>query len=901
MTFPAQLISYFSKPQYQVSYNRSNVSSGTTDFVVPDGVFSLSAVVIAGGGGGAGGGNPGGNSSSRGGGGGGLTWGVFSVQPGDVLTANIGAGGAGGTNNNNGLNGDNSSLVLKSRNGTPIGETILLATGGQGGTKANTFGSGGLGGIAAQDPFFPVNFQMYYRGGGSGGEGGPALNPNNIGPGGGGAGGYNGNGGNGGGIEGGDVLNPTAAIPNSGGGGGGGYATDSLGYGGGGVGAFGFDGTTAGIAGVNNAAGGGGGSFFNDPGAVINAEFVGSASTDQSFISFSDVKLAGSPSVIGGGDFLLLLSATDTTSGPNQIPVPNASNFPPVGFTTIVVSTNSEYLVSSSSTTNFQTVPYYQDDPDAPSTPTRDLNFTTSYAYVPPGGLTSGTLTGLETSCIHNLLVLRYIPNPADFFWANTSGDPGINDTAGGSPSQMPDPPPISGIPPGSVRIISGFLANNILNPGDDISGANSNFLTSSSGGKGGQVGQGIGVAGQYTVSAGGSFGSPPLPIVSTNRGVGATVKPDKFLTGTAAHSRAYTIELYRTNELNPITLVGTAKTADYFTDPTDPATFVPATSQANRLRTPSNTQTGDLIVLVAAIDNPGNDPAGATNQFPTYGVGGPAFTVFDDGNPGIVEEPGGNADRFNGASLDPRGDGGLAYFVAHYTVPGTPGTPVGSVVIDLNFSTGATFPNAVMISVFRNATVPDPLNYNIWDNRTVDPLDPIVTLANPLNSGANDIGYGAPDPGPIGITSDNSAVISFALVDNTTISNVTSIEPPAGYIGLDERSYGVPDDGVIVMSAYKSGITSSVEDPGRFIGNGGNIWAAQHLVIGGPGGQTTGTNLAPGIWGGGGAGANIGGSNNGMAGASGAVRIIWGNGRSYPFTSSGTGNVPETNKIAWT
>lgn len=900
MTFPAQLISYFSKPQFQVSYNRSNVSSGTTDFVVPDGVFSLSAVVIAGGGGGAGGGTLNGGAS-KGGGGGGLTWGVFSVQPGDILTANIGAGGDGGTNNNNGLNGENSSLVLKSRNGTPIGETILLSTGGQGGTKANSFGSGGLGGIAAQDPFFPVNFQMYYRGGGSGGEGGPASSANNIGPGGGGAGGYDGNGGNGGGLDGGTTVNPTAAIPNSGGGGGGGYATGALGYGGGGVGAFGFDGTTAGIAGVNNAAGGGGGSSFNDPGSPINAEFIGSASTDQSFLSYSDVNLNGVPSVIGGGDFLLLLSATDTTSGPNQIPVPNASNFPPVGFTTIVVSTDSEYLVSSSSTTNFQTVPYYQGDGGAPDTPTRDLNFTTSYAYVPPGGLTSGTLTGLETNCIHNLIVLRYIPDPADFAWANTSGDPALNPGSGGADSQMPDPPSISGIPPGAVRIISGFLANNILNPGDDVSGFNSNFLTSAGGGKGGVPGQGIGVAGQYTVSAGGSFGSPPLPIVSTNLGIGATVNPDKFLTGTAAHARAYTIELTRTNSLNPITLVGTASTSD--------SEFLPAiTNRADVLSTPSNTQGQDLIILVAALDNPGgnNDPTTA----PQYGVAGENFTRFTDNGANVTAIEGsdygggGTNNRFDGRSQDERGGGGLRFYVGWYRVPQTLGTPVGSQAIDLNFPVAGggagnpnQTPNAVMISVFRNATIPVDLNYAIWDNRTVNPLTPGGTI----NAGANDIGYGAPDPGPIGITSANSAVISFALVDNTTISNVVSIEPPAGYIGLDERSYGVPDDGVIVMSAYKAGVTSSVEDPGNFIGNGGNIWAAQHLVIGGPGGQTTGTNLSPGTWGGGGAGANRGSSNNGMPGAPGAVRIIWGNGRSYPFIISGTGNVPETNKIAWT
>ena len=511
--------------------------------------------------------------------------------------------------------------------------------------------------------------------------------------------------------------------------------------------------------------------------------------------------------------------------------------------------------------------------------------------------MTSGTLTGLSTSCIHNLIVLRYIPNPADFFWANTSGDPALNPGAGGADSQMPDPPPIFGIPPGSVRIISGFLANNILNPGNDISGANSDFLTSISGGKGGQVGEGIGVAGQYTVSAGGSFGG--LPIVSTNLGIGVSVNPDKFLTGTAAHSRAYTIELTRTTPGSPITLVGTASTAD--------PEFLPAiTSENDVLFTPPNTQGQDLIILVAALDNPGT--TNTTTTAPQYGAGAGAedFDRLTDNGANVTATEGssyGNTNRFDGRSQDERSSGGLRFYVGSYRVPQTLGTPVGSVAINLNFPVAGgggvrnQTPNAVMISVFRNATIPTDLNYAIWDNRTVNPLTPGGTI----NAGVNDIGYGAPDPGPIGITSANSAVISFALIDNTTISNVTSIEPPAGYIGLDERSYGVPDDGVIVMSAYKAGVTSSVEDPGNFIGNGGNIWAAQHLVIGGPGGQTTGTNLGPGIWGGGGAGANRASSNNGMPGAPGAVRIIWGNGRSYPFIISGTGNVPETDKIAWT
>lgn len=74
-------------------------SAGTYEFIVPEGVSSISAVAIGGGGGGSG--FPTGTTykwPGSGGGGGGLAWATFDVTPGEILDVFVGNGGGGGLN-----------------------------------------------------------------------------------------------------------------------------------------------------------------------------------------------------------------------------------------------------------------------------------------------------------------------------------------------------------------------------------------------------------------------------------------------------------------------------------------------------------------------------------------------------------------------------------------------------------------------------------------------------------------------------------------------------------------------------------------------------------------------------------------------------------------------------------
>jgi hypothetical protein len=437
----------------------------------------------------------------------------------------------------------------------------------------------------------------------------------------------------------------------------------------------------------------------------------------------------------------------------------------------------------------------------------------------------------------------------------------------------MPDPPEVQAVPGGAVSIISGYLANCVLNPGT-TAGDNSFSLGSVTGGAGGAVGLGVGLAAQYTLSEyqinGATVGD--REVVSTTLPAGTTVDPDLFLTGTSAHSRCYTLELRRTAPATQITLVGTAVTASYYLDPTNPTTanFRAAVDNNTSFNLPADTQAGDLIVLVAAKDNPQAAVA------PTYGGGG-NFTVWRTDI--TANEGNGSGNRFQNSSEDPRGTGGLGFFVGFVFATG----PGGNVTLNIN-GVSANTPGAVHISVFRNATpVTTGTNtYRIWDNRTTDPL-------NPASGDAS--AYGAPDPGSIVTSFANSAIISYALIDNIGISNISTIQPPPGYVSLAQTSYGVPNDGAVVMSAIKTALLAGNENPGQFLGNGGNIWASQTLIIGGPGSETSAISENGGFWGGGGGGANRDGTNGGN-GAAGSVRLLWGSGRQYPLTDYGTGNV---------
>lgn len=207
-------------------------SNGT--FTVPSGVTQVSAVVIGGGGGG---GNNAGSffaqNTGAGGGAGGLSYGTFSVTPGETLTVNVGSGGGAGSS------GGSSSIVRSST-------TLLQGSGGGSGGTNSSNGSGGGSSGTERD------------GGGDGGAGGDGstglftTSPDGGGAGGG-AGGYSGNGGAGGG----DGGSGSGGSGGSGGGGGAGSTNDDGGGGGGGVGLLGEG--SNGSAGSSGSPGNGGG------------------------------------------------------------------------------------------------------------------------------------------------------------------------------------------------------------------------------------------------------------------------------------------------------------------------------------------------------------------------------------------------------------------------------------------------------------------------------------------------------------------------------------------------------------------------------------------------------------------------------------------------------------------
>jgi hypothetical protein len=139
-------------------------TAGTFSYVVPAGIFSITATIVGGGGGG-GGDNSSGDTFQGGSGGSGGFYSnqSIAVTPGETLTVTVGAQGLSGWYNFNGgfqcagtsgsQNGGAGGLSRISRGGTPL----FTATGGEGGTGAtNNFnapaGAGGSpGGVAGQN------------------------------------------------------------------------------------------------------------------------------------------------------------------------------------------------------------------------------------------------------------------------------------------------------------------------------------------------------------------------------------------------------------------------------------------------------------------------------------------------------------------------------------------------------------------------------------------------------------------------------------------------------------------------------------------------------------------------------------------------------------------------------
>lgn len=223
-------------------------NAGSYSFVVPSGVYQVSAVAIGGGGGGAGGITQSGGDGGGGGGGGALSCvNNLVVTPGETLTVVVGTAGTAGTGGSSSRTGGGAGGDTYLRRGAT---NLLLAKGGSGGNLS----SAAPGGSASSG----VGDIKY-----SGGEGGWGSTFAGYGAGGGGAAGYSGNGGNGFTFVGTTDINPTNG---SGGGGGGAYYS-----------AFGIATTSGGTLFYGEGANGSAGTFGSARGGLGSAQ--GSSST----------------------------------------------------------------------------------------------------------------------------------------------------------------------------------------------------------------------------------------------------------------------------------------------------------------------------------------------------------------------------------------------------------------------------------------------------------------------------------------------------------------------------------------------------------------------------------------------------------------------------------------------
>lgn len=231
------------------------------NFVVPNDVFTIEAVLVGGGGGAARGAN---GSEQPGASGAGLRWiNDLPVTPGETITVEVGTGGPGNTATGFGTSGKPSRLLR--------GANILVEAGA--GSASGTLGAGGVvfgpsGGTGTATGDGPFGGTI---GGGNGGAGGNTEGTNNGG--GGGAGGYSGNGGPG-------VSNNATFLAGTNGGAGGGGA---------------------GGASSGTAAGNGGGVGIYGEGASGSTASAGGSSTTASATTPTTTGTAGGPAGTAGG------------------------------------------------------------------------------------------------------------------------------------------------------------------------------------------------------------------------------------------------------------------------------------------------------------------------------------------------------------------------------------------------------------------------------------------------------------------------------------------------------------------------------------------------------------------------------------------------------------------------
>ena len=146
-------------------------SVGTTSWIIPDGVFSIT-VTGCGGGAGGGGSDAGANYNGNGGGGGGsnLITSVYAVTPSEVLTITVGAGGAGGIPYGSGGVGGTTAVA---------GTGVSFSSNGGGADNGYVLGTGisGLAGLGANGANYNPRIRttaagLSTNGGSNGGTGG---------------------------------------------------------------------------------------------------------------------------------------------------------------------------------------------------------------------------------------------------------------------------------------------------------------------------------------------------------------------------------------------------------------------------------------------------------------------------------------------------------------------------------------------------------------------------------------------------------------------------------------------------------------------------------------------------------------------------------------------------------
>jgi hypothetical protein len=376
----------------------------------------------------------------------------------------------------------------------------------------------------------------------------------------------------------------------------------------------------------------------------------------------------------------------------------------------------------------------------------------------------------------------------------------------------------------------------------------------------------------------------------------GTTVNPAPFLTGTSSHSRAYTIQINRAVVGTAVSFVGFATAANATS--LSLASLTPAPGVTPAVATLTN---GDLIIFAASDDNP--TTPGGWNR-PQISTTNRNFDIID-----------------NGREFDTRqGTGpGLGYQIASLVWSNTDGTTINNIepgdtntpvsFIAMVFRGAAT---SVANGVFSNGLLAGSTGYGSLDigtvnnNRTIQPhFD--VNSRNDADAGdvlaGSTLLIGPPDPPSLTLNANNPLVLTIGMIDDTKIANVVydpvtktgNLLPPTvtelgvvkQYELIAANSYGVQNNGLIIMTAYRGNIKNGTEDPSAYTGDGANVWAAQTIIIGGPGSDTGGTNFEAGRWGGGGASRSDTGGGAGMAGADGTVRLIWGTGRQYPFSNT--------------